>query len=111
MAGTSETAIANGRLVKTGGFACKFVVKLAPLWGVRSGASPAVSLAAGRGRQIAPAARFLREELSTALRTARVAAPVRIVTLESCSYKPSQLLTFRRSPISTKIRSLRLLLK
>jgi hypothetical protein len=30
MAGMSETAIANGRLVKAGGFA----VKLAPLWGV-----------------------------------------------------------------------------
>jgi hypothetical protein len=34
MAGTSETAIANGRLVKAGGFAGKFAVKLTPLWGV-----------------------------------------------------------------------------
>src|ERR1700730_1359798 len=34
MAGMSETAIANRRLVKAGGFAGKFAVKLAPLWGV-----------------------------------------------------------------------------
>jgi hypothetical protein len=34
MAGTIETAIANGRLIKAGGFAGKFAVKLAPLWGV-----------------------------------------------------------------------------
>ena len=34
MVGMSETAIANGRLVKAGGFVGKFAVKLAPLWGV-----------------------------------------------------------------------------
>src|SRR3984893_10006988 len=33
MAGMSETAIANRRLVKAGGFAGKFAVKLAPRWG------------------------------------------------------------------------------
>jgi hypothetical protein len=34
MAGISETAIANGRLLKAGGFAGKFAAKLAPLWEV-----------------------------------------------------------------------------
>ena len=34
MAGTSQAAIATRRLVKAGGFAGKFAVKLAPLWGV-----------------------------------------------------------------------------
>src|SRR3984893_10338090 len=34
MAATSQTAIANGRLAKAGGFAGKFTVKLAPLWGI-----------------------------------------------------------------------------
>jgi competence protein ComEC len=133
MAGMSQTAIANGRLVKVGGFAGKFAVKLAPLWGVFGRAFETevalrrpflwLPVAAGTGvvlylyadREpslwlIAPAAVSLgilaylaranrlafyflcgfcavfAGELSAALRTARVAAPVldkiRIAKLE-----------------------------
>ncbi len=133
MAGVSETAIAGGRLVKAGGFAGKFAVKLAPLWGVFGRAFETevalrrpflwLPVAAGTGvvlylyadREpslwlIAPAAVSLGAlaylarakrlafyflcgfctlfagELSAALRTARVAAPVldkiRIVALQ-----------------------------
>jgi competence protein ComEC len=133
MAGISETAIANGRLLKAGGFAGKFAAKLAPLWEVFGRAFETevalrrpflwLPVAAGTGvvlylyadREpslwlIAPAAVSLgvlaylarakrlaffllcgfcavfAGELSAALRTARVAAPVldkiRIVSLE-----------------------------
>ena len=123
MTGTSQTAIANERLIKAGGFAGKFTIKLAPLWGVFGRAFESevalrrpflwLPVAAGTGvvlylyadREpslwlIAPAAVSLgvlaylarghrlafyflcgfcavfAGELSAALRTARVAAPV-----------------------------------
>src|ERR1700692_1477582 len=123
MAGMSEKAIANGRLVKAGGFAGKCAVKLAPVWGffgrafetevalrrpflwlpVAAGTGVVLYLYADREPSlwlIAPGAVSLRVlaylarakrlafyflcgfcavfagELSAALRTARVAAPV-----------------------------------
>lgn len=133
MMGTSQTAIVDGRFAKAGGFASKFTIKLAPLWGVFGRAFETevalrrpflwLPVAAGTGvvlylyadREpslwlIAPAAMSLgvlaylaranrvaffflcgfcavfAGELSAALRTARVAAPVldktRIVTLQ-----------------------------